>query len=82
MTIKNNASRNLCDGCLYKGPVVPYSSHHISCDKFNFIDIMMRDIDPPKVNMYAFRKGWATWPVNFDPIWIEECQYKKSVDNN
>jgi len=20
---------------------------------------------------YGTRKGWCTWPVNFDPIWVE-----------
>lgn len=21
--------------------------------------------------------GWAIWPLNFDPVWIEKCEYYK-----
>jgi hypothetical protein len=22
---------------------------------------------------YACRRGWFYWPINFDPIWLREC---------
>lgn len=25
------------------------------------------------INEHGFRKGWANWPWNFDPIWINTC---------
>jgi hypothetical protein len=24
-----------------------------------------------EINEHGFKNGWATWPVNFDPIWIK-----------
>lgn len=24
-------------------------------------------------NTHGVRSGWFTWPVNFDPVWLEEC---------
>ena len=26
-----------------------------------------------KLNSTGVRNGWANWPLNFDPIWIDEC---------
>lgn len=26
-----------------------------------------------KANAHGFRMGWFLWPVNFDPVWLEEC---------
>ena len=25
------------------------------------------------VDGYAFKRGWADWPVNFDPRWVINC---------
>ena len=25
-------------------------------------------------NPHGVRKGWCMWPINFDQIWIDECQ--------
>ena len=27
------------------------------------------------VNEYGRSSGWATWPIDFDPVWIEKCIY-------
>jgi len=26
-----------------------------------------------KFNPVGIRRGWAMWPFNFDPVWLEEC---------
>lgn len=26
-----------------------------------------------KLNDHGVRNGWATWPLDFDPIWVEDC---------
>ncbi len=29
----------------------------------------------------AFLEGWASWPINFDPIWLEACTvYEERVE--
>ena len=25
------------------------------------------------LNEHGVRNGWAHWPFNFDPIWVQEC---------
>lgn len=27
-----------------------------------------------KIDPHGRAKGWAMWPLDFDPIWISECQ--------
>ena len=27
-----------------------------------------------KINEYGKKNGWANYPLNFDPIWIEHCE--------
>ena len=24
-------------------------------------------------NTHGVRSGWFIWPINFDPVWLEEC---------
>lgn len=26
-----------------------------------------------KLNEHGVKNGWAAWPLNFDPIWVEDC---------
>ena len=26
-----------------------------------------------KLNPHGVRNGWCSWPINFDPIWVDEC---------
>ncbi len=35
----------------------------------------------PKFNQHGIDNGWANWPFNFDPIWLEECNlFKENAD--
>lgn len=27
----------------------------------------------------GLKEGWASWPFNFDPLWLEECSGHKEV---
>ena len=29
------------------------------------------------INPHGIKNGWASWPLNFDPIWIDECTFFK-----
>lgn len=31
------------------------------------------DIITPRFNGHGIRNGWCDWPLQFDPIWVEEC---------
>lgn len=26
-----------------------------------------------RLNEHGVKNGWALWPVDFDPVWVEEC---------
>lgn len=28
-----------------------------------------------KLNNYGVKNGWADWPINFDPVWVESCEF-------
>lgn len=32
------------------------------------------DEDAVKLNPHGVKKGWASWPLDFDPVWVEECK--------
>ena len=35
------------------------------------------------VNQHGAANGWAMWPMNFDPVWIESCNgFKEKPDMN
>ncbi len=40
--------------------------------KFELID---KSTNEPliKLNPHGVENGWAMWPVNFDPVWVDNC---------
>ncbi len=37
------------------------------------------------INEWGQRNGWASWPIDFDPIWIDGCVFevpKEELSNN
>lgn len=28
-----------------------------------------------QLNPHGVKNGWATWPIDFDPIWVERCVF-------
>ena len=56
-----------CYTCVYRG-AIPGDAHS-SCSNRK-----------AKVvgNDHGIRSGWFMWPINFDPVWLEECDgYKE-----
>jgi len=35
-----------------------------------------------KLNPHGVQNGWCNFPVNFDPIWIEECEGFEEEDSD
>ena len=33
------------------------------------------------LNPHGVKHGWAYWPLNFDPIWIESCDSFKQKES-
>ena len=27
-----------------------------------------------KLNEHGVRKGWCNWPVDYDPVWVNQCK--------
>ena len=65
-----------CYKCKYRGNV-PGSAH--SCCKYpgnktGIFDMFMNaEKLKIKANPHGVRSGWFMWPVNFDPVWLENC---------
>lgn len=49
--------------CLNTG-IAPGSGHHIGCGNV-FANVV--------ISKHGFENGWAQYPINFDPIWINSC---------
>jgi hypothetical protein len=28
-----------------------------------------------KLNPHGIQNGWAAWPIDFDPVWVESCGF-------
>ena len=33
-----------------------------------------------KLNEHGVKNGWAEWPLNFDPVWVERCAFETPND--
>lgn len=52
---------------------------HLTCRKG--IDEVFKGANPTlqvKLNPHGVKMGWAYWPLNFDPIWVQECNSFKA----
>jgi len=59
-----------CYKCGYKGSIS--GNAHIQC---NF-DWDKSGNSTPKGSLYGIQRGWYFFPLNYDPIWMEdECQF-------
>ena len=50
---------------------------HLSC-----VAPFTRQTIPVKINPHGLANGWANWPLNFDPGWIDECTAFDERDPN
>lgn len=37
------------------------------------VDATINDQPVVLLNEVGVRGGWATWPIDFDPTWVEQC---------
>lgn len=33
-------------------------------------------------NRHGFNNGWFSWPINFDPVWLESCDGFEQKDSS
>ncbi len=68
-----------CYRCKHRGSV-PGDAH--SCceypgNKTGILDMFSNEDNIKKLNikgsLHGIRNGWFMWPVNFDPVWLENC---------
>ena len=77
-----------CHQCIYK-KYVPGDAHiqciHPELEKPGELINTISSIFAPEsnpvakklnitMNQHGIRNGWCSWPMNFDPIWINNCQ--------
>lgn len=31
------------------------------------------------LNEHGVKNGWANWPIDFDPIWVDKCKLFKEI---
>lgn len=72
-----------CYKCEWRKPLV--GNCHSSCNVdgkssfLTFIESMILKATP-KIDEHGAKNGWATWPLDFDPIWISDCPYFKGKE--
>lgn len=77
------AASGLCYKCKYQKDLTwsahsecTYSESH-GVDKINALWMHMRGLVGDSVvgSEHGIKNGWFMWPVNFDPVWLEKCDF-------
>lgn len=66
----SNTREHDCYKCVFRGGVP--GSRHSSCSGI-FAAV--------RLNPHGVKNGWANHPMDFDPVWVEECLGFKSSDD-
>ena len=78
-----------CYSCEYRGSV-PGDAH--SCCRHPEVGdptmaffggkslVLLLDKLEIQINEHGFNQGWAYWPMNFDPVWIDNCNGYKETE--
>lgn len=72
---------NECYTCKYRRDIP--GDAHSSCAKFDVAEAyyVLRNRLSPQFAEHGINNGWAFWPMNFDPVWLEKCNfYEKTED--
>lgn len=77
-----------CVGCKYSAPSFNPDTHHKRCrllDIYTSMATAMVILEGARLsnvtlNEYAIRKGWCTWPIDFDIIWVEACEFRQEKE--
>lgn len=68
-----------CEECVFAGPIP--GNAHTKCNHPLGLELFMAN-KKPVINEHGAKNGWANWPFDFDPIWIEACEFKQMEDRN
>lgn len=53
-----------CYDCKFRQDI-PESAHSCCMNRSNSLIV--------RGDAYGMRHGWFAWPINFDPVWLREC---------
>jgi hypothetical protein len=68
-TIRHKFNDQKCRTCVYRQTLS--GTHHLGCSKSMLNPGVITAL--VQINDHSFNNGWASWPFDFDPIWIDSC---------
>lgn len=74
-----------CYNCKYRGGVP--GSVHSNCNvlpqnQFTvaiYVAQQNGQTEKLKLNPHGVRNGWAFWPLDFDPCWVDHCNFYEEI---
>ena len=80
--MNSESSKPNCRVCVFQARSQVSTGHHISCQHPSVagdpVDQIVNLVaNTPKIQVIgdqmAIQKGWFSWPLDFDPTWLESC---------
>lgn len=77
-----------CYSCIHRG-TIPGDAHsccHYPGNKTGMFDLFIQPANNAeklniKAHPHGVRNGWFMWPVNFDPVWLLNCDGFQEKEN-
>jgi len=68
---------NKCYSCKFRSDVP--GSTHSGCEAADFATLFIAALvgRGPDFNQHGISHGWANWPIDFDPVWLQKCDLYK-----
>lgn len=87
--LKKQPGNSACYSCKHRQEV-PGSAHSMCIcptaqkNAFVALALLMKGVGRKSpangvlLNEHGVRNGWANWPIDFDPVWVEQCNHFES----
>ena len=82
-----NDFSNKCYQCKHRR-TIPGNAHsccnHLKAGGFEGFMKLMVGINPLNIqaNSHGVKNSWFSFPINFDPVWLENCDGFEEIKNN
>lgn len=70
------SAHSRCNAVTKENTMEDIFAYVVASDNRNHPDVRV------KGNLTGINNGWFNWPIDFDPVWVDECKFFQEKEQN